>query len=264
MVPFLRKIRKSLLEKSRFGGYVLYAIGEILLVVVGILLALQINNWNEERQMREIEMKTLRDLKVEFTENLNDARRVYEGNMGVYRATARLQQNAKDGQYAMKETDSLIFYLFDWFDYTPKPGASNNLINAGNLNLIRNEELRYLLTLWSGVDAELDDDEQLSISYSQNTIVPFLAAHYPISNLERYDFTLTHYDLKQALDVLEPLPERQVYDPATLLDDPVFMSHVSTKKMHAVHNAMECQRVVESCEEILELIEKELLRQTQP
>ena len=42
------------------------------------------------------------------------------------------------------------------------------------------------------------------------------------------------------------------------------MSHVSTKKMHAVHNAMECQRVVESCEEILELIQKELLEQTKP
>ena len=242
----------------------LYAIGEILLVVVGILLALQINNWNEDQQKREIEIKTLRDLKVEFTENLNDARRVYEGNMGVYRATARLQQNAKAGRYAMEETDSLIFYMFDWFDYTPKPGASNNLINAGNLNLIRNEELRYLLTLWSGVDAELDDDEQLSISYSQNTIVPFLAAHYPISNLERYDFTLTHYDIQIGLNASETLPAPEAYDPSALLDDPVFMSHVSTKKMHAVHNAMECQRVVESCEEILDLIEKELLERTQP
>ena len=263
MVPFLRKIRKSLLGKSSLGRYALYAIGEIILVVVGILLALQINNWNEDRQKREIEIKTLRDLKVEFTENLVDARRVYEGNMGVYRAMAKLQQNAEALAYHMKETDSLIFYMFDWFDYTPKPGASNNLINAGNLNLIRNEELRHLLTLWSGVDAELDDDEQLSISYSQNTIVPFLAAHYPISNLENYDFTLTHYDIQIGLNASETLPARQAYDPSALLDDPVFMSHVSTKKMHAVHNAMECQRVVESCEEILALIERVLREQAQ-
>lgn len=264
MTPFFRKIRKSLLGKSSLARYLLYAIGEILLVVIGILLALQIDNWNEDRQRREIEMKTLMDLKVEFTENLNDARRVYEGNMGVYRATARLQQNAKHGRYAMQETDSLIFYMFDWFDYTPKPGASNNLINAGNLNLIRNEELRYLLTLWSGVDAELDDDEQLSISYSQNTIVPFLATHYPISNLEKYDFTLTHYDKQIGLNASETLPERQAFESSALLKDPVFLSHVSTKKMHAVHNAMECKRVVESCEEILELIEKELLEKTKP
>ncbi|MGB5188806.1 hypothetical protein [Robiginitalea sp.] len=264
MVPFLRKIRKSLLGKSSLGHYMLYAIGEILLVVVGILLALQIDNWNEEQHMREIEVKTLRDLKVEFTENLTDARRVYEGNMGVYQATIRLQQNAKAGVYHMEETDSLIFYMFDWFDYTPKPGASNNLINAGNLNLIQNEELRYLLTLWSGVNAELDDDEQLSISYSQNTIVPFLAAHYPISNLENYDFTLTHYDIQNGMNASETLPARQTYDPSALLNDPVFMSHVSTKKMHAAHNAMECLNVVESCEEILELIEKVLGEQAQP
>ena len=202
MVPFFRKIRKSLLGKSSLGRYMLYAIGEILLVVIGILLALQIDNWNEDRQMREVEMKTLRDLKVEFTENLIDARRVYEGNMGVFEATTRLQENAKAGVFAIEETDSLMFYMFDWFDYTPKPGASNNLINAGNLNLIQNEELRYLLTLWSGVNAELDDDEQLSISYSQNTIVPFLAAHYPISNLEKYDFTLTHYDKQYRTECL--------------------------------------------------------------
>lgn len=264
MVPFFRKIRKSLLGKSSLGRYMLYAIGEILLVVIGILLALQIDNWNEDRQMREVEMKTLRDLKVEFTENLIDARRVYDGNMGVFEATTRLQENAKAGVFAIEETDSLMFYMFDWFDYTPKPGASNNLINAGNLNLIQNEELRYLLTLWSGVNAELDDDEQLSISYSQNTIVPFLAAHYPISNLEKYDFTLTHYDKNIGLNASANLPARQAYEPSALLKDPVFMSHVSTKKMHAVHNAMECKRVVESCEEILELIEKVLREQTQP
>lgn len=264
MISFLRNIRKTLVAKNSLGRYLLYAIGEIILVVVGILLALQINNWNEDQRMREVELKTLRDLKVEFTENLKDAIRVYEGNKGVFMATSKLQENAETARYDRIQTDSLLFYMFDWFDYTPKPGASNNLINAGNLNLIRNEELRYLLTLWPGVHAELEDDEQLSIAYSQNTIVPYLAAHYPLSNLEYFDVRLTHYTTQKDLNAPENLPSRREYDPASLLNDPVFMSHVSAKKMYAIHNAMECQLVVDSCEEILRLIQRELDQATQP
>ena len=47
MIKFFRHIRKSLLEENKMGKYFKYAIGEIILVVIGILIALQINNWNE-------------------------------------------------------------------------------------------------------------------------------------------------------------------------------------------------------------------------
>jgi hypothetical protein len=48
MVKFFRKIRQKLLSENKFSKYFIYAIGEIVLVVIGILIALQINNWNEE------------------------------------------------------------------------------------------------------------------------------------------------------------------------------------------------------------------------
>ena len=50
MLTFFRRIRKGLLGEGAAYKYLLYAIGEIALVVIGILIALQINNWNEERQ----------------------------------------------------------------------------------------------------------------------------------------------------------------------------------------------------------------------
>ena len=59
MIHFFRRIRQGLVNQERIGKYLLYAIGEILLVVIGILLALQINNWNEESNIRAQEM-TLR------------------------------------------------------------------------------------------------------------------------------------------------------------------------------------------------------------
>ena len=50
MIKFFRKIRQDLLSKGKTGKYLKYAIGEIILVVIGILIALQINNWNEDRK----------------------------------------------------------------------------------------------------------------------------------------------------------------------------------------------------------------------
>jgi len=57
MLSFFRKIRQKLLSQNRVTQYLAYAIGEIILVVIGILIALQVNNWNENRKNGEIEHK---------------------------------------------------------------------------------------------------------------------------------------------------------------------------------------------------------------
>lgn len=62
MIKFFRKIRQKLLSENKFIKYLLYAIGEIALVMIGILLALQVNNWNEYRKDRMVEKEILRNL----------------------------------------------------------------------------------------------------------------------------------------------------------------------------------------------------------
>jgi hypothetical protein len=66
MIKFFRKIRQKLLSENKFTKYLIYAIGEIILVVIGILIALQINNWNEQRK----EQKTQISLLINLYENL--------------------------------------------------------------------------------------------------------------------------------------------------------------------------------------------------
>ena len=63
MLRFFRGLRNSSLNQNKFSKYLLYAIGEIVLVVIGILLALQINLWKEERQERIAEIKTLKEIR---------------------------------------------------------------------------------------------------------------------------------------------------------------------------------------------------------
>ena len=64
MIKFFRKIRHKLLNEGRLKKYLIYAIGEILLVMIGILLALQVNNWNEKNKKKEIQLAQLSDLKI--------------------------------------------------------------------------------------------------------------------------------------------------------------------------------------------------------
>ena len=68
MINFFRKARKKLADENRFIKYWRYAIGEIVLVVIGILIALQINNWNEDKKARATELYVLQ----EILNNLNE------------------------------------------------------------------------------------------------------------------------------------------------------------------------------------------------
>ena len=70
MIKFFRKIRLKLLEQNKVSKYFKYAIGEILLVMIGILLALQVNNWNENRKERLQEIILLEQLLSDFNSNL--------------------------------------------------------------------------------------------------------------------------------------------------------------------------------------------------
>jgi hypothetical protein len=72
MLSYFRKIRRSLIDSGRLSKYFLYAIGEILLVMIGILLALQVNNWNEQRKLRKIEKETLIDIRDDIKTTLDD------------------------------------------------------------------------------------------------------------------------------------------------------------------------------------------------
>ena len=66
MIKFFRRIRQKMLSENKFSKYLLYALGEIILVVIGILIALQVNNWNEERRLRTTQKNYLTALRADI------------------------------------------------------------------------------------------------------------------------------------------------------------------------------------------------------
>jgi len=77
MLKIFRKIRAQLLTQNKFSKYLLYAIGEIVLVVIGILIALSINNWNSERINRKQEKEYLSRLVVDLEKDLDNLQRTF-------------------------------------------------------------------------------------------------------------------------------------------------------------------------------------------
>ena len=72
MIKLFRKIRKRLLTENKFSKYLVYAIGEILLVMIGILLAFQVDSWNDQRKRDLLEIDILKELKQNLMVDIVD------------------------------------------------------------------------------------------------------------------------------------------------------------------------------------------------
>ena len=93
MIKFFRKIRQNLLSENKFSRYLLYAIGEIVLVVIGILLALQINNWNENRKDILLSKAILEEFKKDLVSD----------TLGINRITALLEGQTAYEAWALEK-----------------------------------------------------------------------------------------------------------------------------------------------------------------
>ena len=78
MIKFFRNIRKKMVEDGKTANYLKYGIGEIVLVVIGILLALQINNWNEKQKNEEKILTILEDIQKDLSEDIVSANLVFD------------------------------------------------------------------------------------------------------------------------------------------------------------------------------------------
>lgn len=78
MIKFFRKIRKRLLTENKFSKYLIYAIGEIVLVMIGILLALQVNNWNSNRQDLKRSKTVLKSIKEDIIADTLEIENFYD------------------------------------------------------------------------------------------------------------------------------------------------------------------------------------------
>lgn len=143
MLRFFRNIRQKLIEQENVRKYIWYALGEILLVMIGILLALQVNNWNEERKMREWESFYLKELKVDFERNRTEAERLVQFSKNQVASINLLLDSMNNPDQVKNHT--LWFSALNHAWFLPHPVFVDNawmqLQSTGNLTLIKNDTL---------------------------------------------------------------------------------------------------------------------------
>lgn len=151
MLSFLRTIRRRLLAGNNFGKYLVYAIGEVILIVIGILIALGINNWNQNRIIREKEQFYLAGLKTEFEQSRAKLEKLIEINRFNYEESQKIADVLTNRDLIPKERQlsELLYNAFRYeIAYNPNNSLLNEMINSGGLQDISNPELRLYLTSW--------------------------------------------------------------------------------------------------------------------
>lgn len=143
MIKFFRKIRQQLLTENKFSKYLLYAIGEIILVVIGILIALQINNANDSRIEKAREIKYLNNIKIDLYKDIENLEYNIEFREKKSKGTQKVIEQIKGMLIEnMTETAYNVVNTLYQEKFEPSNVTYNDLVNSGNMNLISNDSIK--------------------------------------------------------------------------------------------------------------------------
>ncbi len=163
MIKFFRKIRHRLLSENKFSKYLIYAIGEIILVVIGILIALYINNLNTEKQ----DAITLNGYLNNIAENIKSDQINLE-KISVFRDSSIIGSMYFMTMIEQESKDQYKIYFSKYFNYNPwldESFQSNQsgfeaLKNSGYLNKIHQTDLETQLYKYYSLVQKIKDEEQ--------------------------------------------------------------------------------------------------------
>ena len=151
MIKFFRQIRKSLLMENKTSKYFKYAIGEIILVVIGILIALSINNWNQNRITSIEEKNILKNLNTEFKTNKAFLNIDLESNYNSLKIGKTIINLIGVNEDSLRKIniDKLIYKIFENGDILFSENTILALIQSGKFQIIKSEKLKNLIFEWT-------------------------------------------------------------------------------------------------------------------
>ncbi len=182
MIKFFRKIRQNLLMENKTGKYLKYAIGEIALVVIGILIALQINNWNENRKNSNKETTVLANIHKEFKQNQKQLDSIVILHRISYSNSAKIIKLFPiKSKLEPKILDSLSVQLllsYGGVTFNPSQTSINALASTSTFDIIKSETLRDLLISWNDLITDYQEEELRSRNYLFDHYESYLSKHF--------------------------------------------------------------------------------------
>ena len=141
-MKIFRKIRQASIEKSDLRKYLIYAIGEILIVMIGILFALQVNNWNTTRIEKKAENRSYQNIKRQIVDDQNELTKVKDFNNYFSAQYVRANQIISSNNRSKIDTLAIIIMgLSQYSDFHRSGNIYETLVNSGDIKLLKNSEI---------------------------------------------------------------------------------------------------------------------------
>ena len=211
---------------NQFLKYGRYALGEIVLVVIGILIALQINSWNENRLARLEERRILANLHQEFEKNRVLLDSCISRNQNAFSNMKQIMNFiGRDPSTADRVTsekfnlDKLLFFSFEHLNYYPSQYSLNELIQSGKMQYLKNDRLKSMLYQWStSLDTSMEgfDGVDQKVEFE---ILPYLSKKYPLKDMDQYGALAWKEGSRLSSDKTEILKELEFEN---LIDDNMY------------------------------------------
>lgn len=188
MIKFFRHIRKAMIKESKASKYLLYAVGEIILVVIGILIALKINNWNQNETNRAREIAILKDLNQEFKKNTLNLDSLIQDHRGMLEATNEIMTLIGEPENTLinHNLDSLIYLSIDYDDFNPSQSVIDEAIASGTISLIRSDSLRSLIFDWVSAMGGIKESYATIDEMCQTMTLPYLNKYGSMKNIDYF------------------------------------------------------------------------------
>jgi len=189
MLRFFSKMRYKLAAENRPAKYVRYAIGEILLVVIGILIALQVNNWNQERIDLKEGKLIKQNIHEEFIKNqelLKASRKLNEEALSSGILLINLV-GAEKPELAKYNLDSLFNSSLMAEAYLPTSNSLQDIMQSGRMNLLNNAELKNTILSWNAALDLLKEYKEVQTNWQNNQYLPYMLSVISYKQMDIYN-----------------------------------------------------------------------------
>lgn len=253
MITLFRRIRQKLIASGSVTKYLLYAIGEILLVVVGILIALQVNDWNEEKKARIEERVLLENLKNDFEIRYNELVEFSEiRNLALSGIdTLAVMINKPEAILPTDEMDKIFANLNNLIQFNDQFKVLDVLFSTGKIDRISNQELKTKLLNWPQNVEEMMEEQRIRYDIFSSYLLPLQYRYLAIRHIfEKFNFRGYEYP--------KGTPAKKVSDYRGLLSDPNFENYLAQAEVLYRINGHDYSILTENAERIIDLLKLEL------
>lgn len=257
MIKFFRKIRYNLMETGKTGKYFKYAIGEIVLVVIGILIALQINNWNENRLNNKEEKVLLLSVKKDFLNAISEFEALNKIRTRIIESTKKVT-NLDPTKFSTDSLHKIFILTLQSPTFNNKAGSLNVLLTSGKINLISNYQLKESLIQWPGDIEDMVEDELSADKIYHEVFIKFIHEYLSFNDLFQYFETQALLRFEKIK--MESISSNSIIksDYESLLKNKKFINTMQFRAFAYMITNKETESLIKKAKEIIKTIDKEL------